>query len=101
MAWGLEGTRVGFSATSREREERLADTTNGADQVLITIWRLTSAQVKSRGYNNASLSTKPLSSVAGGYVYGFCYGDLARGDKVNVGAVKVSCPWFKPAIVDN
>ncbi len=50
---------------------------------------------------NAPLSTKPLSSVICGYVYLFCYGDLARGDKVNVGAVKVSCPWFKPAIVNN
>ncbi len=42
-----------------------------------------------------------MSSVASGYVYGFCYGDLARGDKVNVGAVKVTCPWFKLAIVNN
>ncbi len=52
-------------------------------------------------YSNAPLSTKPLSSVAGGYVHGFCYGNLARGDKVHFGAVNVSCPWFKPAIVNN
>ncbi len=30
-AWGLEGARVGFSGTPLEREDLLADTTNGAD----------------------------------------------------------------------
>ncbi len=30
-AWGLEGTRVGFSATPLEREDLLADTINGTD----------------------------------------------------------------------
>ncbi len=30
-AWGLEGTKVGFSATPLEREDLLADTINGTD----------------------------------------------------------------------
>ncbi len=31
VAWELEGTRVGFSATLPEREDLLADTINGVD----------------------------------------------------------------------
>ncbi len=51
-AWGWSGERVGFSATPLGREGLLTETINGADQVLIPIWRLRSAQVKSRGYNS-------------------------------------------------
>ncbi len=30
-SWGMEGAKVGFSATPREQEDLLADTANGAD----------------------------------------------------------------------
>ncbi len=56
-ALNWSGERVGFSAAPLGRESLLAETLNGADQVIIPIWRLRSAQVKSRGYN--SLEYRP------------------------------------------
>ncbi len=72
---GEDGLSSNASGTGPEKEMRVD---NRNLQVLITIWRLTSVQVKSRGYNNAPHSTNALSSVAGGYVYSFCFGNLVR-----------------------
>ncbi len=71
---------------------------NRTYQVLITIWSLTSVQVKSRGFNNDPLlrSHCPQWLVVKSIVS--ATGILSAG-VIYAGAITFSCPWFKSAIV--